>query len=631
MFFIPRLKISTGSGEICFSENTRITVPDIKAKEYIRDTVLKELTVGSLPEGARACTELVFKIGFPDEIKEKIGKQVKMGESAEEYAVLLGEVTVVCAAEERGLIYGLSTLVHLKDYGECEPLLIYDYPVCPVRGYRVFVPGRENIPTFKKMVDLLAYYKFNSIIIEIGGAMEYKRHPEINEKWVESCIEAHKYSGRTHEIQFQTHQWCKNSIHCDNGDGGFLTQEECRDIAEYCRERGLEVIPECPTLSHCDYLVMAHPEIAERDNDSWPDTYCPKHPDTYKLVFDILDEVIEVFSPKKINIGHDEFYTMCICPKCRESDPVDVYVEDIAKIKAYLDKRGVGTVMWGEKLVKAIDKRTGARYGGWYDEVVYADGTRFQIPTLYPCIEKMPQGITYLNWYWSFGKEHDRNYHDRGYEMIFGNFSATSCESFKERIEWGCRGGFVSNWGSNEDEYMQRNCQYFALISTAYAFWTEGYDSDRAEWLIERTAEENYRRHYKGKKNLITVIHTTDMRIPYKFFYDGVFIEDSVYLLGHYELTYGDGSTVFFPVKYGTNISTLGSIDADGIISPDARGNCSYKEVSGRALHVDIDGKRFYKCAYENPHPERDVVGIRYIPLPDKKNAGVIIHSISFT
>ena len=32
------------------------------------------------------------------------------------------------------------------------------------------------------MIDLLVYYKYNSIILEIGGAMEYKRHPEINER-----------------------------------------------------------------------------------------------------------------------------------------------------------------------------------------------------------------------------------------------------------------------------------------------------------------------------------------------------------------------------------------------------------------------------------------------------------------
>jgi hexosaminidase len=47
---------------------------------------------------------------------------------------------------------------------------------------------------------------------------------------------------------------------------------------------------------------MAHPEIREREGDAYPDTYCPNHPDTYPLVFDVLEEVIEVFEPKVINI-----------------------------------------------------------------------------------------------------------------------------------------------------------------------------------------------------------------------------------------------------------------------------------------------------------------------------------------
>ena len=629
MFFKPRLEKVLGDVSIVFTPETKVAIPDCTVSGYLKEAFSRELVTEILPEGAIACKNVTFSIGITEAVRCEIEKYREVSSSSEEYAVLLGEETVICAKEESGLVFGLSTLFHLNDAEELTPRLIYDYPVCQVRGYRVFIPGRERIPEFKRMIDLLVYYKYNAIILEIGGAMEYKKHPEINEKWLESCKEAHKYSGRTHEIQFKTHPWPKNSIHCDNGDGGYLTQDECREIAAYCRERGLEVIPECPTLSHCDYLVMAHPEIAERDNDTWKDTYCPNHPDTYKLVFDLFDEVIDVFKPKKLNIGHDEFYTMCICPRCKDIDPVDIYVNDIAKIKEYLDQKGITTIMWGEKLVKAVTK-DGHKYGGWYDENVYPDGTRYQIPTIYPCIDKMPKGITYLNWYWSFGKQHDHNFHSRGYDMLFGNFSVIACDSFKERIEWGCRGGFVSNWGSNEDEYMQRNCQYFALISTAYAFWCEGFDSVENAWLAERVLNENYRRHYKGKNNLITVVHTTDIKIPYKPFYDGVFIEDSVYLLGHYELTYSDGSTAMLPVKYGTNIATWGTADDQGVIVPDAYGNASCREVSGRTLPLTIDGKRFYECGYENPYPEKRAIGIKYVPVAGKEDVKVFLHSVEF-
>ena len=192
MFFTPRLNRERKGGKIVFTAETEVSLPRILAADYIKKTVNKELVTDVVPEGATACRKLTFKVGFTDEIKEKIEKHTNISGNSEEYAVLLGEETLVCAKEEKGLLYGLATLVHLADANELTARLIYDYPVCSVRGYRVYMPGRENIGIFKDMIDLIAYYKYNAIILEIGGAMEYKNHPEINEKWVEACNDAHR-------------------------------------------------------------------------------------------------------------------------------------------------------------------------------------------------------------------------------------------------------------------------------------------------------------------------------------------------------------------------------------------------------------------------------------------------------
>jgi hypothetical protein len=101
-------------------------------------------------------------------------------------------------------------------------------------------------------------------------------------------------------------------------------------------------------------------------------------------------------------------------------------------------------------------------------------------------------------------------------------------------------------------------------------------------------------------------------------------------MLGNYEVSYDDGTTATFPVKYGTNISTWGNVDTEGFVIPDARGLSAYKEVSGRTMPIDIDGKRFYECGYENPYPEKTVVGFRYIPLESKKDVKVVLHSVKF-
>lgn len=627
MFFEPRYHKALAGAALAITPLTQVEIAPCAGEQYIRKSLTREFSA-SAAEGSLVCRKLTFALGIPDALKAEIGKTLPVSGNREEYVLSLGEESFVYATEECGLLYGLATLVQLADHGELCPTLLYDYPACPVRGYRVYMPGPETIDIFKEMIDLIAYYKYNAIILEVGGAMEYKRHPEINEKWVEFCDDMRLSSTRASEMH-RRYSYRKNSVHCENGDGKFLTQEQCRDIAAYCRERGLEVIPECPTLSHADYLLLPHPEFAERENDEVPDAYCPRHPGIYQYVFEVLDEVIDVFQPSRINIGHDEYYSFCICPRCKGKDHVETYINDVRTLADYLESRGIGTLMWGEKLLKAISP-SGKHYGGWYDDKVYPDGTVEHMPDMYSCADKMPRNVTFLNWYWEFGTHLDRVYHDNGYPMLFGNFNALKCEDYRQRINWGCLGGFVSNWGSNEPEYMQRNCQYYQLIGTAYAFWSPTYDSPDRELLDRRLMKENYRRQYKGKKHLIRVVHNTDRFVPYKPFWCGIFIEDEQYLMGNYVATYADGTTASFPVKLGTNI-TVGSSDVEAEFDPDTCSeNSHYREVSGSTLPILENGEMFYECGFENPYPEKQIVDFSYHPLPGNEQWQVKTLRVSY-
>ena len=186
MFFKPRFVRETTGGKIAFGADTCITVPECAAENYIKKTVAAKL-VNDNPKD-KLCKSITFSVGIPETVKKDIEKDYPLSGDREEYVVIVGEETAVYAREECGLLYGLSTLVHLAQSDELTCKIIYDYPVCGVRGYRVYMPGSENIGLFKDMIDLLAYYKYNAIILEVGGAMEYKKHPEINEHWVKFCV-----------------------------------------------------------------------------------------------------------------------------------------------------------------------------------------------------------------------------------------------------------------------------------------------------------------------------------------------------------------------------------------------------------------------------------------------------------
>ena len=129
----------------------------------------------------------------------------------------------VYALSQRGLFYGAISIIQMLQDGYLPYGLAYDEPVCSERGLKVFLPSRKNMDFFKQFVDMLAFFKYNTIMIEIGGAMEYKKHPEINQEWIKYCADMAEYSGKTKEIQDYTFPWYKNAIHMENGDGEFLS------------------------------------------------------------------------------------------------------------------------------------------------------------------------------------------------------------------------------------------------------------------------------------------------------------------------------------------------------------------------------------------------------------------------
>jgi N-acetyl-beta-hexosaminidase len=142
----------------------------------------------------------------------------------------------------------------------------------------------------------------------------------------------------------------ENSSHYDAGGGFIIEKDAVRDIVKSANENFIEVIPEIPSLTHSYYLLTRHPELAEYPGNKWPSTYCPSNPGSYKLLFDVYDEYIDVIHPKMIQIGHDEWWgaPLGVCPLCRGKDYSDLYAGDVSKIHNYLASKGIKTAMWGD-------------------------------------------------------------------------------------------------------------------------------------------------------------------------------------------------------------------------------------------------------------------------------------------
>lgn len=523
----------------------------------------------------------------------------------EAYSVNIdGEITVINAASPRAAVYALSDIKDIvltqKTVKACS---FSDAPDCAFRAYHIFLPSRNKLDEFFEMAQFLSDYKYNTFIIELGGAMQYKRHPKINEAWKEFAADMRRYSGRSLEVQL-AYAWEKNSIHADNAEGEVLTQEEVKYIFDRLKAMHFDVIPEVPLLSHTDYICLAYPELAERADDPYPDTYCPSYPKTYEVVFDILDEVITLLAPETVNIGHDEYYSMAVCERCKDRNPVDIFTGDIVKLHGYLKAHNIKTMMWAEKLLDA--RRNGdEKIGGAGIDRINEAGYYVTVPALYACATQLPRDILMMNWYWCFGRELDKAFIDNGFPFVYGNLYGAEIDHWRERVKSGAKGGCISNWGGFDGKLMQRNLQLFSLASAAHMFWSGTYDSRDSEKLIDATAKALYERHRRGigVGNLIEIEHAVELHRPHDFFYDGVFAAPEDFL-GQYEITYLDGEKAYLDVEYGYNIS--------GTLAK--KGSREYTQTFFTALPKTVDGRTVYLTAYRNPCPDKEIAGIAFVP-----------------
>ena len=509
----------------------------------------------------------------------------------------------VSACDKDGLRFGLQTLLRLCEVRSLPIGTAAMQAKAHCRGIKVYLP--EPVPRFidewKHMIDIAARYHINTIMIELGGALEYKSHPEINEGWLEYSAFMNEYPGKTNEIRHQFN-FEKNSIHTANGRGKVLTQKQMKDLIDYCRERGMELIPEMPTLSHCDYLLTRHPELAERTDDPYPDTCCPAKDGYYKLIFDLFDEVIALFQPRIINIGHDEYYSIGLCPECRKKSAPQIFADDITRIADYLRNKGVKTMIWGEKLLDShfLD---GVAIGGSDRHLPSGQ----HIPATFPAIDLVPRDLEILHWYWSIDRTFEQEYIRHGFPFTFGNFAPEIMPDFNKRMARSC-GYIISNWGDADFRTFQRNNILFQM---AYAFaltWSQELDSEDHRLAADWSKRDLYQlRHLREPEDVITIIHNTTADLPHQHFVDGNYIDERRFLIGHHIVKDEEGTEYALPVIYGSNIGSMKShgkrIDDPDYICDCYQIDARFWETTCETLPTVTDEIAWYQCTYLNPAP----------------------------
>lgn len=477
-----------------------------------------------------------------------------------------------------GMRYAACTIRSYYDGGMPVGIL-FNTPSVAFRAMKTYIPARKNIPFFREFVHMCMHYGYNTLILEVGGAMEYKRHPEINEGWEEYAEIFQDYPRKSDDVQ-RCMPWLKDSIHWENGGGSYLTQEELRELIAYCRAHGLEVIPEVPSLSHSDYLLTRHPELAENPDDPTPDAYCPSNPDTYTLLFDLLEEILEVFQPKTVHMAHDEWHIIGLCPKCKDREPGQLFAEDVNRIHRWLKKRGVRMMIWGDMLIRFLDKYGNIRGAGIkvrkipLDRFVDIRGKQYRchreiwgktaleteegflycVPDTSSALGQVDRDVMIMNWLHHYDSATDNMYLNAGHRCVLGNFYPRNFRDWYDTVQRGVEGVAISNWSMLDDRHMQRNGIFLYMAYAAMMIWNRDFREDEYKENTWKVAQDLFRYHYRETSHGVEIVHAATVEIPHEQFVDGNCINEDADRMGWYRIRYADGSVEDVDIFWGLNI-----------------------------------------------------------------------------
>ena len=155
-------------------------------------------------------------------------------------------------------------------------------------------------------------------------------------------------------------------LHESSGD--YYTQAEIREIIDYAKERGIDIIPEIDMPGHMLALLAAFPEYSCKGKSVTPakargvykTILCAGKEEVYSFIEELLDEIIPLFDSQYFHIGGDEAPKdeWKECPHCKEkmkelglTSYEDLQGYFTARICKMLKKHGKTPICWNDALL----------------------------------------------------------------------------------------------------------------------------------------------------------------------------------------------------------------------------------------------------------------------------------------
>lgn len=352
------------SGGFQFSKNT-VFVVENQSQEHLFNSLSKKF---------KQAAGWPLSISHKKALDNYVALETDTSLAPEAYTVTVSASNIsIKASGNAGFVYGLETLRQLLPAAIESPTLvnngnwiipnveIQDQPRFKWRGLMLDVSRHFfNADYIKKTIDRLAMHKLNVLHLHLvddqGWRIETKQYPKLTEvgAWRVNQEDKHWHARTTNKHEDKTTY------------GGFLTQDELKDIVAYAQTKNIEVIPEIEMPAHVSSAIASYPELACFDQKIgvpsgglWPitDIYCAGKDSTFDFLENVLNEVIEIFPSKYIHIGGDEATktNWKTCPHCQKRikeeglknvDELQSYF--VKRMEKYINSKGKQLIGWDE-------------------------------------------------------------------------------------------------------------------------------------------------------------------------------------------------------------------------------------------------------------------------------------------
>ncbi len=249
----------------------------------------------------------------------------------------------VSATSGKGVYWGSRTILQiLKQTGGSMPYgMAYDVPRYEVRGVLFDIARTPyTLKDLRDVINAMAWYKMNDL------------HLVINNNYI--FLEEYVKDGHDPLKEAYTAFRLESDIVGENGqkltaEDVFFTKKEFRELIDYAKLRGVNIVPEFDTPGHALSFTKVRPDLIYQGPMNHPgrrsDHIDAGNPETLKFVGKVLDEYLtpdKNFADKPvldgcvIHVGADEFY-----------GEAEVYRKFADGLLKHVKSRGFTPRIWG--------------------------------------------------------------------------------------------------------------------------------------------------------------------------------------------------------------------------------------------------------------------------------------------